>query len=298
MGNSVLAASICVPVIHLKMLCNLKSQRSPCFQAFFQVIQRVILMPSIFPLEIEEKILDILGSEDDKGHSAMKTCSLVCHAFLHICRKHIFEFIFLNDIPSSTIYAFERLLRNTPEIGDYIRGLTFFTREDDLANPLILQESFKRISRLEILTVRPRISARFDWSNDPFRPLLLHLLHLPTLTHFRVKSIKNFVVSDLIPCVNLKYLDIGFLTTVAAENTFPATLPKNSIQLNEFVAQIGAPTTIMKLWTARHPDGQPIIDFGSLSKIAVDIIDPIEGKALQDLFRHCHALTNVQITCK
>ena len=54
----------------------------------------------------------------------------------------------------------------------------------------------------------------------------------------------------------------------------------------------------MNLWTAQRPDGQPIIDFGSLSMITVDIVDPTEGEALQDLFRHCHALTNVQIICK
>ena len=257
-------------------------------------------MPSIFPLEIEERILDILGGEDDKGYSTMKTCSLVCHAFLHRCRKHIFGFIFLTDpeISSSTIRALERLLRNTPEIGDYIRELVLsFFQVENLANPVI-QESFKRISRLEIFRVYPRFNPRLDWSNNPIRPILLHLLHLPTLTHFKINYFNDFAVSDLIPCVNLKYLDIGFHTTVAAENTFPATLPKHSIQLNEFVVQIGAPNTFMNVWTAQRPDGQPIIDFGSLSKIAADIVDPNEGEALQDLFRHCHALSNVQITCK
>ena len=169
-----------------------------------------------------------------------------------------------------------------------------------MANTFI-QESFKRISRLEILRVHPRIAPRLDWSSNPIRPLLLHLLHLPTLTQFIVEDFDDFVVSDLIPCVNLKYLDIGFLTTVAAKNIFPATLPKHSIQLDEFVAQIEAPTTInsiMNLCTTQRPDGQPIIDFGSLSKIKVDIRYAIEGEASQDLFRHCHALTHVQITCK
>ena len=250
-------------------------------------------MPSIFPLEIEEKIIDILGGED-KGHSAMKTCSLVCHTFLHICRKHIFESIFLN---ASTIRAFGRLLRNTPEIGDYIRELVLlYFRVEDLANPLI-QESFKRISRLEIFKVLPliKITPRLDWSNNLTRPLLLHLLHLSSLTHFAVNGFNNFAVSDLIPCVNLKYLDIGFLTAVAAKNTFPATLPKYSIQLNGL---IGEPTTIINLCTVQRPDGQPIIHFGSISKITVDINSPIEGEASQNLFRHCHALTHVQITCK
>ena len=252
-------------------------------------------MPSILPFEIEEMILDILG-KDDKGHSTLKTCSLVCQAFLHICRKHIFESISFDS--SSTIRAskFERLLRETPEIADYIRELDFTFGVAVLAIPSF-QESLKRISRLKFLRVQPRITPTLNWSNNQIRPLLLHLLYLPTLTHFKVNNFDDFVVSDLIPCINLKHLDIG-LMTVAAENTFPATLPEHSIQLKQLVAQIGAPPTIMKLCTVRRPDGQPIIDFGSLSKIKVDIDKPNEGEASQELFRHCHVLTNVHITCK
>ena len=188
---------------------------------------------SIFPLEIEEIILDLLAEDEDEdeGHSALKTCSLVCQAFLPICRKHIFGSIFLS---SSTTHAFERLLCETPEIADYIRKLHYYYA-NFVPNPSI-QESFKRITRLEFLTVRRHFPSRLDgqWSNYPIRPALLQLLHLPTLTHFKAMSINKFVVSDLIPCVNLKYLEIDRFTSVADEYTFPATLPKHSIQLNEF----------------------------------------------------------------
>jgi hypothetical protein len=94
----------------------------------------------------------------------------------------------------------------------------------------------------------------YDWSNNPIRPALLRLLHLPTLTHFKV-NVNLFLVSDLIPCVNLKYLDIGHTSVAADNNTFPSTLPEHSIQLNEFVAGFGASDTIVKLCTARRPDG-------------------------------------------
>ena len=267
-------------------------------------------MPSlaIFPLEIEEIILDRLP-EDDKDHLALKMCSLVCQAFLPICRKHIFESIRVahasddHNLPviSSptivTIHAFERLLRETPEIADYIRKLDFCVRNVDLTRPSI-QESLKRISRLEFLTLRHHNVQRLNWSNNPIRPALLHLLHLPTLTHFTVNDIKVFSVSDLIPCVNLKYLDIGYVS-MATEDTFPSALPEHSIQLNEFGAGFGAfPATIMKLCTARRPDGLVIIDFGSLSKITVDFIELNASRALQELFRHCHVLTNVNMSCK
>ena len=105
-------------------------------------------MPSTFPLEIEETILDLLADEDDKGHSTLKTCSLVCQAFLPICRKHIFGSIALNpghhpgNMITLTTDAFERLLRETPEIADYIRKLYFFIKIADLASSSI-QESLK-----------------------------------------------------------------------------------------------------------------------------------------------------------
>ena len=256
-------------------------------------------MSSVFPLEIEETILDLLA-KDDEGHSALKTCSLVCQAFLPICRKHIFGSIVINDhnvmvsqrtLP--TIHAFERLLRETPEIADYIRKLDCTFKITNFANPSI-QESLKRISRLKFLTVRHHL----DWRNNLVRPALLHLLHLPTLTHFKVIDMKNFVVSDLLPCVNLKYLDIGYYITMADETTFPTALPEHSIQLNEFVAGIESSAVAMKLCTTRRPDGRPIIDFGSLSKITMVFERHNDGEALQELFRRCHALTNVHISCK
>jgi hypothetical protein len=262
-------------------------------------------MPCIFPLEIEETILDLLA-EDDEGHSSLKTCSLVCKAFLPLCRKHIFESIVLHDkykpasSPTSHNSAFDRLLRETPEIADCIRKLDY-KLDYNIRFEHSSLESLTRISRLKSLTVWQRqLEAwrKLDWSKNPIRPALLHLLHLPTLTHFKVTRVVNFVVSDLIPFVNLKYLHIGHFTSMAAENTFPSTLPEHSIQLNEFVSSCG--TAVMKLCSARRPDGQPIINFGSLSKITVvvDLEYRNELEASRELFRRCHVLTNVNISCK
>ena len=178
-------------------------------------------MPAIsFPLEIEETILDLLA-KDDKDHLALKTCSLVCQAFLPICRKHIFESIVLNrhddddydwiSLPTSPSHAFERLLRETPEIADYIRKLDYNILTADLTSSSI-QESLRRISRLEFLSIRHHDhhwsgNSGLNWRNNPIRPTLLHLLHLPTLTHFKMTGMNDFVVSDFIPCVNLKYYE-------------------------------------------------------------------------------------------
>jgi len=265
-------------------------------------MQAVVALPSlpILPLEIEETILDFLA-EDDNDHLALKVCSLVCQAFLPICRKHIFGSITLNDykIPSpTTIHALGLLLSRRPEIAYYIRKLDYAIEIAHFATSPSIQESLKQISRLESLTVRHQYRTRIDWSNNPLRPALLHLLHLPTLTHFKVAGIKNFIVSDLIPCTNLKYLNIGQNTTCAIEMNFPAALPDHPIQPNEFVMETRTSAAITKLCAARRPDGQPVIDFGSLSMITVEFDSPYVGEASKELFRRCQALTNVQISCK
>jgi hypothetical protein len=107
----------------------------------------------------------------------------------------------------------------------------------------------------------------------------------------------DFVVWDLIPCINLKYLDICVYTTAAAEPTLHEALPEHSIQLNEFVVDVRSSAAVMKLCTARRSDGKPIIDFGSLSKVTITFEMPDEGEATEELFRRCHALTDVDISC-
>ena len=284
------------------------SQPSPCNYVFcFLPPTRAVildLLPSyMLPLETEEIILNLLAEDDDDDHSALKACSRVCQAFLPICRKHIFGSILLDAVAPHTTRAFERLLRERPEIADYIRRLDYTIDVADLTSPSI-QESLKRISKLESLTVRYRgrsahhITPGFNWSDNPIRPALLHLLHLPTLIQFKVDNVRNFVVSDLIPCVNLKHLNVGIYTTGAAETTFPEALPEHSIQLNEFVAEIGTGAAITKLCTAQRPDARPLIDFGSLSKITMFLEKPDEGEAARELFRRCQTLTDARISCK
>ncbi|KIM37885.1 hypothetical protein M413DRAFT_252216 [Hebeloma cylindrosporum] len=254
---------------------------------------------SLLPLEMEETILNLLAEDDDDDCSALKACSLVCQAFLPICRKHIFRSIDLTyhgGAPPRTLHAFERLLQQSPEIANYIRKLDYIV--EDSPSPSI-QDSLKQISGLIFLTVKGYSSEpgnEFDWSDNPIRPALLHLLHLPTLIYFEGASFNNFVVSDLIPCVNLKYLHFGPFTIGTAETTFPAALPERSIPLNEMVIRVYTATVIAKLCRARRPDGQPIIDFRSLSKITLTLQKPNESEAAQELFRRCQNLANVCIT--
>ena len=183
----------------------------------------------------------------------MKTCSLVCRAFLPICRKHTIESIVLNDsdVLSSTshgtTYAFGRLLHESPEIADYIRKLDY-TICGNFTTSSMPPESLERISRLEFLSVRyhywPGLTGNRSHNLNPIPQTLLYLLHLPTLTHFTMTGNNYFVVSDLIPCINLKYLDIDVYTTVAAETTFLAALPEHSNSANPYYQELGTETPL------------------------------------------------------
>ena len=252
---------------------------------------------SILPLEIDEIIIAFLA-EDDAKHSAVKACSLVCQAFLPLCRKHIFPSIVLNRPRSQSLTTrqLEQLLSRSPEIADYIWKLDYTIVIDDLAS-LLIQECLKRINRLQSLAIQWTL--KLDWSSDLW-PSLLHLLHLPTLFHFKITEIDKFVASDLVPCINLKTLEIGCYMnlTATATDTFLPTLPDCSIQLNEFISGTRNATAIIDICTAQRPNGQPVIHFGSLAKISVVIENDRDIKASQELFRHCEQLADVHISCK
>ena len=255
----------------------------------------------VLPLEIDEIIIAFLA-EDDPKHSAVKACSLVCRAFLPLCRKHIFASIVLNYLhpwksQPPTTRQLEQLLSRSPEIADYIRKLDYNIVDDDLASSSN-QECLKRINRLQFLAIQNYRALKLDWSSNDLRPALLHLLHLPTLVHFKITEIDKFVASDLVPCTNLKILEIGRYTNLTATNTFSPTLPDSPIQLNEFISGTRNAKAIMDICTAQRPDGKPVIGFSSLAKISVVIEKGRDMNASQELFRRCEQLTDVHISCK
>ena len=256
---------------------------------------------SILPLEIEERIIDLLA-EDAEGLASVKTCSLVCRAFLPFCRKHIFASVALNAgkhaTPPSTTPTLERLLSTTPEIARCIRKLDYNVAVRDFTSPLI-QVCLKKISRLQYLRVQHHYRQKLDWSRNPLRPALLHLLHLPTLTHLRLFALDNFVLSDLLPCINLKNLEIERLTAVDwVDNTFSAALHDHSVQLNHLSVGGRCSEAVIKMCRAQRPDGRALFDFSFLTDISVALDQTDDIEALQKLFERCGYLINITISCK
>ena len=155
------------------------------------------------------------------------------------------------------------------------------------------------MSRLQFLKVRHSNRQKLDWSRNPIRPALLHLLHLPTLTHLHLFALNNFVLSDLLPCINLKKLEIEFLTAVDwVDNMFSATFRDHSVQLKHFSVGYQFSEAVIKMCRAQRHDGRALLDFSFLTNISVPLDKTNDIEALQELFERCGHLINVTISCK
>ena len=86
---------------------------------------------SSLPFDIFAQIIDTIG--ENKETDFLKELSLVSHCFNQICSKHLFATIELHDadpnyypLPlASSKKGFVKLLRNRPDVVNYIRKLTY-----------------------------------------------------------------------------------------------------------------------------------------------------------------------------
>ncbi|KAF8908104.1 hypothetical protein CPB84DRAFT_1959299 [Gymnopilus junonius] len=253
------------------------------------------------PLEIEEAVIDILA-QDDKDLSSLKACSLACKAFVPVARKHIFSSVALNtnDANSHSTSSLEGLLSEAPELAGYIRHLNYNIKTEDFTSSSV-QDCLQRLTKLQSLSVYHFESfsrKKLDWSNNPLRPALLHLLHLPTLTSFKMFSVDRLVASDFIPCTNLKKLSIGNHTTGIdkTDEPFSGPLPDQPVQLDEWASGIRDFTVISSVCKSLRPDGRPVFDFSSLAKLSLQIERLEDIPAVQELSKRCSTLSNVDVT--
>ncbi|KAF8148880.1 hypothetical protein B0H34DRAFT_735688 [Crassisporium funariophilum] len=252
---------------------------------------------SIIPLEIVETIIDIVAEDDTDSVNA---CSLVCQAFLPLCRKHIFASVVLNGSMrpqvSPTTRMFERLLSTTPDIAVYIRKLQWCVTIEDFKLVRSLPKAMKLITRLQSLYVWVYDRNRLKWRSNVLRPALVHLLQLRTLTHLKLFAIEDFPLSDLVPCVNLKELEIERVLPAEVDNGFPSTLPYKPAQLNKFSAGRQAAQVTTKLITALRPDGIAVVDLTELNKVSVKWEKADAVQAAFQLFKMSAQLTDVHMS--
>lgn len=134
------------------------------------------------PTRHNRKVLDILA-DDDPDLSSTEACSLVCHDFLHICRKHIFGCILLSekyDTPAVQVsntfrspvppLTLNKLLSTSPEIANYITDLRCQIKpnSEGLNNPVVMQ-TFRKITHLQSLYYNST-GRDEQWTDNPLRP--------------------------------------------------------------------------------------------------------------------------------
>ena len=257
------------------------------------------------PWEVVEQIIDDVAAEYHEPnifqvYHNLKSCALVCHSFLPLCRKHIFAYVILNaHAPRHHTYPtsddLNRLLSNSPHLAVYIRELKYHVSKKEFVVKRLpwLLAMFKKLVKLQKLTIRYSPSSRckkLDWMSSFSRKVLLPLLHFPTLTGIRLSHIQNFPLADLAGCVNLKHLDIYFLEFSKDVGNFLEALPAAPAVLEWLAIVEGNVRSVQQLCHARRPDGKPIIDLSSLKEIRavisrVDIMTELFG-----MWRNLHKI--------
>ncbi|KAF9478980.1 hypothetical protein BDN70DRAFT_879248 [Pholiota conissans] len=253
------------------------------------------------PLEILESVVEMVAEDYDRtSHESVKQCALVCHDFLHFSRKVHFGVIVLPSYepyrPSAVML--HKLLSTTPKIAAYIRHLEFHVHSSDFDN-VALSETFGKITRLKTLTLSfPEWyeDAR-PWKDILIRPLLLHLMHNPTLTHLKLASVENFAFADLARCVNLENLDMYCIRYEPKidDPVSESDLPTSSIRLPSLSVTSIDPLEISRMCALRRADGGPLIDTKFTKELTLDIGDPEDFPSVRKLFDAFGNLTTINM---
>jgi hypothetical protein len=269
-------------------------------------------MSPVFPFDIVALIIDVVG--ENKDTKLLKELALVSHSFLKICNKHLFTTIALHDaVPNwraSSKNGFVKLLKSRPDIVKYIRKLTYNVSQnnlhcfhttlpgelDDLRLSPILPNFLRTIPQLNCLTIN---ASQLDWMalDSPLRSALLHLMHLPTVTHIDLSFIKNFPLSSLTPCINLQRLDILYLEFLrpCEEDDSPEILQLEMPRIRRFYTSDSS-TLTKKLLHAKTQDGRPAFDFTDLKQLSMSFTWPEDERNTRYLLQNAKLLEKLHLS--
>ena len=223
----------------------------------------------ILPYDIISQIIDTIG--EDKDTELLKELALVSHSFHHICCKHLFATVRLQDpVPFRRVAfkkeSFVELLKSRPDVVKYIRKLTYEVscyNDDDFRLSHILPKFLRTISRLNCLEIS---GSSLQWNSlqmdSSLTSALLYLMHLPTINHIDLSQIRDFPLSILTPSVNLLRLDIRDVEPLEKEIVMEK-MPK----IREF-RTTSSPLLTTKLLHAINQDGQPVFNFMDLRRLS------------------------------
>lgn len=261
-------------------------------------------MATTLPYDIVGRIIDILAAEGDL--TPIKNASLTSSSVLHLCRRHIFHTVssYSSSIHGSLNKPLIEILVNNPDIVQYIRELNYYESHVDselfrLA-PLLRKffNLLQTISLLECLRFR-FVYSDVNWTEiDPLlRSTLLHLIHLPTLTHLDISHVRNIPISAFAPCINLEQLDIRYITLAPFEDQDPSLRMSCSKtpRILHF-KNVGSNTAdVERLLRAKWKDGRPVLDFTHIKTLEVETCMFRDVQLTQELFENISYLEEVRV---
>ena len=251
-------------------------------------------MATSLPYDIVGHIIDILAAEGDL--SPVKNASLASSSMLHLCRRHIFHTISSLPYCRSLKKPLIKLLVNNPAIVQYIRELEYEVHHDDNQLSPLLPNLLHTISYLECLRIRSGVNTEWTEIDPLLRSTLLHLMYLPTLTHFVITSMRNIPISAFVPCINLEQLNIRYITLAPFEDQSPSlqmSRPKTPRILH--FRNILSPTAVESLLRAKWKDGRPVLDFTHLKTLALGFDMFQDAQLTRELFENVSYLEELQI---
>jgi hypothetical protein len=280
-------------------------------------------MSSVLPYDVIAQIIDEVGENDDMNLINLKELSLVSHSFNQICTKHLFATVDLHDYfplssrKTSSKKGFVKLLKRRPDVVKYIRKLTYkldvdrfqtpessfsstypcVDYDDNLLSP-ILPNFLRTISFLNCLTITSSKLVNWNTVDSSLTSAFLHLMHLPTINHIDLSSIKHFPLSSLIAseCVNLRRLDICSLCLDYGGSPDIVILPEAMFKIREFNTSYSSLLT-RKLLRAETQDGQPAFNLMDLRRLSISSIHLFKDDwSLQHLLQNASLLEKLHLT--
>ena len=253
-------------------------------------------MSTSLPYDIVGRIIDILAEEGDL--TPVKNASLTSSSVLHFCRRHIFHTVSSYSNRKSVKKQFIKLLVNNPAIVQYIRELDYLVQYTDYQLSPLLPNLLHTISHLKCLKIG---SDGVDWIEmDPLlRSTLLHLMYLPTLTHVVIRNVWNMPISAFAPCINLKQLDIRYITFAPFEDQ-NSSLQRSYSQTPRILhfRSVSSQTAVKSLLQARWRDGRPVLDFAHVKTLVLEFDMFQDVQLTRELFENISYLEELQINGK
>ncbi|TFK64259.1 hypothetical protein BDN72DRAFT_846739 [Pluteus cervinus] len=194
-------------------------------------------------LDILEEIARHL--QNDKDRLTLSSLSLVSSSLLEPCRKHLFYTVSFHDqTPKfpSTYQKFDKVLQETPRIGEYVREIHLLINDFQESDTAPFHSILNHITKPTNLVISPFVletqhTVIGPWEQLPcgFREGVERIVGYPTLRSLSFDRIRMVPVSLIARASNLCYLDFF---TASLITTTPATATPGS-SVKPFLNHLG-----------------------------------------------------------